>query len=346
MSACFVLSHNNAREGAPTQCAKLACALHRSGCFSKVFLCALRAGVNPDTSIAVIGIHDLAARVRSILDTGHEVRVIFSTVICTRLASMFRIIVGREKGLRLVGLVHEVRNETFSWVLPKHLSGLDRISFVARYTADSYGPEYVSAETRTVIPNWLSPAEMALVDATPEDRTRPIVLSVGVVGTHKGHLHAAMAVAKLRIKFPEYRHVIVGHVYNEDYAAQVKAASPGAIELVGPVDRAEVIRLMRTCRVFLHGSPMESCCLSVMEAMCCGCPVVAARVGGIPEEVTDGEDGLLYEFDDHEACCALLEKLAASEELRARLGGAARRTVDERFREEDKVDAYRALLLG
>ena len=346
MSACFVVSHNNAREGAPTQCAKLACALHRSGCFSKVFLCALSAGANPDPSIAVIRFHDLAARARAILDTGQEVRVVFSTVICTRLAGAFRTIVGREAGMRLVGLVHEVRNETFSWVLPKHLSGLDRIAFVATYTADSYGPEYAPGEARAVIHNWLSPAEKELVDSTPEDRSRPIVLSVGVVGKHKGHLHAAMAVAKLRLRYPDYRHVVVGHVYDEDYAEQVKAASPGAVELLGPADRAEVVRLMRTCRVFLHGSPMESCCLSVMEAMCCGCPVVAARVGGIPEEVTDGEDGLLYEFGDHGACCDLLERLAASEELRARLGGAARKTVDERFREQDKVDAYRALLLG
>eukprot|EP00873_Tetraselmis_striata_P033935 jgi/Tetstr1/454199/TSEL_041118.t1 len=343
----FIVSHNNAREGAPRLCAKLAAALHRLGGFARVYLCALHAGACPEPSFAVVDLGKLAAQVRALLRHGYSVRVLLSTVICTRAAGALRASVGEVaagQDFAIAGLVHEVRNDTFAWVAPAHLAGLDKLAFVARYTADSYGPEFAAGTPRTVIHNWLSAGEMARMDAVPEDRTRPVVLAVGVVARHKGQLHVAHAVRRLRASFPEYKLLLVGHVYDPAYAARVKDIDPEGVEIAGPVEHAEVVRLMRSCRVFVHGSPMESCCLSVMEAMYCKCPVVAARVGGIPEEVTDGVDGLLYEFDDHETCAALLERLASSVPLREELGGAARRTVRERFLEGDKLAAYRNLL--
>lgn len=344
----FVVSHNNAREGAPRLCAKLAVALHRVGWFSRVFLCALHPGACPEPSIALTDCDKLAAQIRALLRRGHRVRVLLSTVICTRLAAKIRAAVGpddaADDALRIVGLVHEVRNETFSWVRPEHLAGLDRLAFVARYTADSYGPEFAARTPRAVIHNWLSAAERRLIDDTPADRSRPVILAVGVLAKHKGQLHLARAVRKLRERHPEYRLVVVGHIYDREYAARVKQVDPDGVEIAGPKDHREVIALMRACRVFLHGSPMESCCLSIMEAMYCQCAVVATRVGGVPEEITDGVDGLLYEYDDADACAALLDQLACSVPLREELGGAARRTVVERFLEDDKLAAYRDLL--
>ena len=343
----FVVSHNNAREGAPRLCAKLAVALHRVGWFRRVFLCALHAGACPEPSIALVDLDKLVAQVRALLQRGDSVRLLLSTVICTRLACSIRAAVGKAAdgdNFRIVGLVHEVRNETFSWVKPEHLSGLDRLAFVAGYTADSYGPEFAPDNERVVIHNWLSANERRLIDGTPADRTRPLILAVGVVAKHKGQLHLARAVRKLREDHPEYRLVLVGHVYDREYAEAVKEADPDGVEIAGPVEHAEVVRLMRSCRVFLHGSPMESCCLSILEAMYCGCPVVATRVGGVPEEITEGVDGFLYDFDDAAACAALLGKLASSVPMREELGGAARRSVVERFLEDDKLAAYRDLL--
>eukprot|EP00873_Tetraselmis_striata_P043885 jgi/Tetstr1/464149/TSEL_008954.t1 len=343
----FVVSHNNAREGAPRLCAKLAVALHRAGWFRRVFLCALHEGACPERGIALVDRRKLVAQVRALLKRGDSVRLLLSTVICTRLAGSIRAEVGEAASggsFGIVGLVHEVRNETFSWVKPEHLSGLDRLAFVAGYTADSYGPEFAPRNSRVVIHNWLSAGERRLIDDTPADRTRPLILAVGVVAKHKGQLHLAHAVLKLRQRHPEYRLMLVGHVYDREFERRVREVDPVGIEVAGAVEHSEVVRLMRSCRVFLHGSPMESCCLSVMEAMYCGCPVVATRVGGIPEEITEGVDGLLYDFDDADACATLLEQLACSAPLREELGAAARRSVAERFSEEDKLAAYRDLL--
>ena len=66
--------------------------------------------------------------------------------------------------------------------------------------------------------------------------------------------------------------------------------------------------------------------MAILEAMAAGLPVIATRVGGIPELVADGETGLLVPPDDASQLAAAIERLAADPELRARqgAGGAAR----------------------
>jgi glycosyltransferase involved in cell wall biosynthesis len=64
-----------------------------------------------------------------------------------------------------------------------------------------------------------------------------------------------------------------------------------------------------------------------MEAMAAGLPVVASRLSGIPELVTDGVSGLLVPPADPVALADALQRLAGDPELRARLGDAGRATV-------------------
>ncbi len=85
-----------------------------------------------------------------------------------------------------------------------------------------------------------------------------------------------------------------------------------------------------------------------IESLAAGTPVVASRVGGVPDVVDDGVDGLLVPVGDVEAIAAALERLAHDPELRARMGRAGRERVIPRYRVErlvDDVDAlYRELL--
>lgn len=83
--------------------------------------------------------------------------------------------------------------------------------------------------------------------------------------------------------------------------------------------------------VFVHPSWREAFGLTVAEAMACARPVIATRVGGIPELITDGENGLLVPPQQPEAIRAALERLLEDAELRTRLGAAARRTAEARF---------------
>ena len=95
-------------------------------------------------------------------------------------------------------------------------------------------------------------------------------------------------------------------------------------------------------------SANEGTPVSAIEALATGRPVVATRVGGVPDVVREGEDGFLVEVGDVDALAERLAVLAADPELRTRMGGKARARVLERYavvRLVDDVDRlYRSLL--
>jgi glycosyltransferase involved in cell wall biosynthesis len=88
--------------------------------------------------------------------------------------------------------------------------------------------------------------------------------------------------------------------------------------------------------------------VSAIEALAAGRPVVATRVGGVPDVVRDGEDGFLVEAGDVDALADRLARLAADPELRERLGAAGRARVVPRYSVDRLVDdmdlLYRSLL--
>jgi glycosyltransferase involved in cell wall biosynthesis len=90
-------------------------------------------------------------------------------------------------------------------------------------------------------------------------------------------------------------------------------------------DRLE--RLYDAAAVVVLPSHREGLPLAVLEAMAHGRPVVATRVGGIPELVEDGVTGYLVEPGDREGLRAALERLLADPALRRRMGAAARQAV-------------------
>jgi glycosyltransferase involved in cell wall biosynthesis len=99
---------------------------------------------------------------------------------------------------------------------------------------------------------------------------------------------------------------------------------------------------------FLLPSVNEGTPVSAIEALASGTPVVATRVGGVPDVVTDGVDGFLVEPGDPDAAADRLAELARDPELRARLGEAGSANARERYSVERLVDdvdrLYRELL--
>jgi glycosyltransferase involved in cell wall biosynthesis len=100
--------------------------------------------------------------------------------------------------------------------------------------------------------------------------------------------------------------------------------------------------------VFVLSSANEGTPVTAIEALASGCPVVATRVGGVPDVVRDGEDGFLVEPGDVLALAERLVRLAADPGLRDRLGAAGRERVVPRYRVErmigDVDGLYRELL--
>jgi glycosyltransferase involved in cell wall biosynthesis len=99
---------------------------------------------------------------------------------------------------------------------------------------------------------------------------------------------------------------------------------------------------------FLLTSANEGTPVVAIEALAAGCPVVATRVGGVPDVVRDGIDGFLTDVGDVDALASGLARLAREPELRKTFGDAGRAHVIPRYRVSrlvDDVDAlYRELL--
>ncbi|HXH05685.1 MAG TPA: N-acetyl-alpha-D-glucosaminyl L-malate synthase BshA [Vicinamibacterales bacterium] len=92
--------------------------------------------------------------------------------------------------------------------------------------------------------------------------------------------------------------------------------------------------------LFLLPSAQESFGLAALEAMACEVPVVASRVGGLPEVITDGVDGFLRDPDDIEGMADVAVRLLGDAALRREVGSRAAATVRERFCTERIVPMY------
>jgi len=95
--------------------------------------------------------------------------------------------------------------------------------------------------------------------------------------------------------------------------------------------------------VGLFTSESESFCLSILEAMCFGCPSVASRVGGIPEVIEGGVSGILVPFGKAEEYAAAVTDLLRDPARRAVLGRAAEHRAREHFSAAAVVPRYEKL---
>ncbi|MDM4764878.1 TIGR03088 family PEP-CTERM/XrtA system glycosyltransferase [Pelomonas sp. SE-A7] len=130
-------------------------------------------------------------------------------------------------------------------------------------------------------------------------------------------------------------------------AARQRLAEAGLAELCWlPGDRSDVARLMRWFDIYALPSRAEGISNTVLEAMACARPIVATAVGGTPELLESGQEGLLVPPADAEALAEALESLLSRPERAAALGQAAHRRVQEQFSLGRMVAAYQAIYDG
>ncbi len=199
-----------------------------------------------------------------------------------------------------------------------------------------------------------APAEPADAFSKQFSIDGPFLLFVGRRASNKGLLDLVDAFARLGRSHPEARLVIVGEDggMGTRVAARIEELGLGSrARQVGHVaDEALLASAYREARAVVLPSEYEAFGLVLLEAMAQGTPVVASRVGGIPEIVDDGRTGLLVPPHEPSALAEALGRLWSDPELRRRLGDAGRTDVVPRYRWEavaaslDRV--YREVLGG
>lgn len=107
-------------------------------------------------------------------------------------------------------------------------------------------------------------------------------------------------------------------------------------------EQDQVVPLLSVADAFLLPSAQESFGLAALEAMACEVPVVASRVGGLPEVIDDGVTGYLHAPDDLDGMAASISRLLADQTLHDRMAGAAAEVARDRYCDSRIVPIYEA----
>jgi glycosyltransferase involved in cell wall biosynthesis len=178
----------------------------------------------------------------------------------------------------------------------------------------------------SAIPQGIFPEELAA--ARVADRPDPVVISLGVVHPRKGHHLAIRAFAEVARAVPEARLLIVGSLADPAYRDELVRTAAGLglsdrVEFHIGVSRDEVLAALRRARVFALHSQEESQGIALCEAMAVGLPIVATRVGGIPDVIGASGAGLLVEYGDVAAMAGHLIRLLGDDDLHRTMATAA-----------------------
>jgi glycosyltransferase involved in cell wall biosynthesis len=161
------------------------------------------------------------------------------------------------------------------------------------------------------------------------------ILFLGRLGAAKGVFELLGAAALLAAKYPSLRLAFGGE---GDAEALLRRAAElglaGRMEMLGWLGPEERDAQLARASVFCLPSHAEGLPMSMLEAMAAGRAVVASSVGGIPETIVDGDNGLLAPPRDEAALAEQLDRVLGDEALRARLARQARVTIEQHYSTE------------
>ncbi len=183
-----------------------------------------------------------------------------------------------------------------------------------------------------VSPNFIDVA--AFDSALRESSTAGLAAADGLL--YAGRLSPEKGVDVLiraMVGLPECRLVIAGDgPQRRELEALARSAAPGRVAFLGRRTTSEVLRALRACRFVVAPSVWyENCPYAVLEAFAARKPVIASRIGGIPELVEEGATGRLFPPGDPGALAEEIRRLWHDRDETRRLGENGRARVEQQF---------------
>jgi glycosyltransferase involved in cell wall biosynthesis len=159
----------------------------------------------------------------------------------------------------------------------------------------------------------------------------PVIASLSVLRRDKGFQHMIAKLPRVAAEVPDVVYLVVG---DGEYRGALEAAAAAhgvADRVVFAGSRTDVPRLLSACDLFVHPTYIDALPTVLAEAAAAGVPIVATRVGGVPEMCIDGRNGLLIPPGDEEELAGACLRLLREPGLAERMGAQSREVAGERY---------------
>jgi glycosyltransferase involved in cell wall biosynthesis len=229
---------------------------------------------------------------------------------------------------------------------------LDRIMVEGQGVADMLVAHGEAPERIEIIPSGIllapflhqasDPSLYRRLGLAPE---RPVLGYVGRLAREKNPLAFARLAGRLR-DLPLQPLLIGSGPLGEELRDALAAEGLGGRVPIRAASAEQMPAILRLIDILVVPSLLDGRPQVIMEAMACGCVVVATAVGAIPELVADGRTGLVVPADDGDALEAAVRRLAGDPALRRGMAAAARETAARRFDLARVMPLYLETLMG
>ena len=216
-----------------------------------------------------------------------------------------------------------------SWAV---LRAADRVIALTRGEAERLAKWGIERDRVRVIPNGIDldefPARAGVRRASPH----PIVLYVGRMYPEQKGLDTLIPAFAALSGAGSVELRLIGEDWGGISLVRRLAKAQGVtdrVRILGPLSRAEVLSEYASASAFVLPSHFDSSPFVLLEAMASGLPIVATRVGGVPEVVVEGATALLVPPGDPASLTAALDRLLSDPSLAARFAEAGHRRAEE-----------------
>jgi glycosyltransferase involved in cell wall biosynthesis len=253
-----------------------------------------------------------------------------AAVLCHCVTAMKLIDVAHELRIPLIAYFHGdftfLRNRWYRWSLERRSRQFAAVVVVTQQERDSMIALGVPAGRLHVIP---CGAPTAIFVPPAQTRTGEVrFIMASRLAQEKGCKESLLAFADVASRRQDVSLHIYGDGPERSILEEVVEARglAHAVKFHGYVDEKVLVTAFPQCDVFIqHSMRREGSPVSVVEAMSCGLPVVATTIGGIVDQIVDGETGFLVAQNDIAAMSRAMLRLAEDPALRKRLGDNARK---------------------
>lgn len=174
------------------------------------------------------------------------------------------------------------------------------------------------------------------------NKNEVLILFIGHLEAFKGVFELLGAFYKVHNRHENTKLMMVGE--GEDaQKVKEKVSKLGldkSVIFVGKISPENIQKFYQMADIFVLPSYTEGLPLVVIEAMACGLPVIASKVGGIPEVISDSENGFLVQPQKEDVLKVKLETLVTDPNLREQFGKFSMQIIDDEFNIEYKIKRF------